>query len=449
MVNLILKFVSCCRAADHHVSSSEVLDCLRHLAIIDLLDEEQFRAVLRSNFAKSRREQASFDRLYDLFFHKMITDPALLMENDAGEKLQDIFDELRDEDIEDARYDAAIEFLEGDPAAYLELLKKINDQDKKGQGPIKSNLAPLSNRLGVMLQFNKIKNKMVKFDGGNHREYLEDRLKEAQAMLSKEPKPHNDSLKRVKRFEKKMAKLGETSFSSLTPKEIEEMRDVTNHLVRRLKDVAGRRYRSKTKGVLDVKKTIRSAAAFQGIPLEIKYKYKPPKKGKIVTLCDISGSVWSTARFMLNMLYSVQDCFSTVRSFAFISGIIDVTDTFEKNEINKAIELIMNDEAINYQAMTDYGETLRNFRDDYMYTLNKKTTLIIVGDGRSNYMNPEEGALEEMRTKCRRVIWLTPEEERFWLDGDCEMNTYKAYCHEVRTVNCLNQLADFIEGLVL
>jgi uncharacterized protein with von Willebrand factor type A (vWA) domain len=71
MISPILKFVSCCRAAGYRISTAEVLDCTAQLELIDLLDEEEFRAALRSNFAKSRRDQAHFDRLYHLFFHEL------------------------------------------------------------------------------------------------------------------------------------------------------------------------------------------------------------------------------------------------------------------------------------------------------------------------------------------------------------------------------------------
>ena len=62
MLNLILKFVSISRAAGLRVATSEVLDCLHQLELVDMLDETQFAAVLRANFAKSRREQLNFAR---------------------------------------------------------------------------------------------------------------------------------------------------------------------------------------------------------------------------------------------------------------------------------------------------------------------------------------------------------------------------------------------------
>ena len=84
-----------------------------------------------------------------------------------------------------------------------------------------------------------------------------------------------------------------------------------------------------------------------------------------------------------------------------------------------------------------------------MDTINKKTTVIIIGDGRTNYGNPEEGVLEEMRDRSRRIIWLNPETEQFWNSGDSEMRTYEVLCNEVRACSNLNQLAAFIQDLVL
>ncbi len=83
-----------------------------------------------------------------------------------------------------------------------------------------------------------------------------------------------------------------------------QMRQITNHLVRRL--------RIKNKGDLDVKKTLRLAGKYQGVPVELKYKDKSPSRASVVALCDISGSVWSTAGFMLHLLYSLQACFYSV-----------------------------------------------------------------------------------------------------------------------------------------
>jgi hypothetical protein len=227
------------------------------------------------------------------------------------------------------------------------------------------------------------------------------------------------------------------------------MREAIEQLVRKINDTISRRRAARHRGSLDVKKTLRRAAAYQGVPMELFFRHRPPRKAKIVALCDVSGSVWSAARFMLNLLYSLQDCFTQVRSFIFVAGVVEVTDVFERNEINQAIEKILKEADIEYDAATDYGLTLRQFKQKHLDILNKKTTVIIIGDGRSNYGNPQEEILEEIRERSRRVVWLNPETKMFWYTGDSEMRAYEAHCGEVRPCQNLNQLMDFISSLVL
>ncbi len=149
------------------------------------------------------------------------------------------------------------------------------------------------------------------------------------------------------------------------------------------------------------------------------------------------------------MIYSLQECFIQVRTFIFVSGLDEVTRIFENYEINQAITKVLGEADVNYSASTDYGVTLRQFKKRRLDILNKKTTLIIIGDARTNYANPEEEILEEMRERCRRVVWLNPETELFWNSGDSEMRTYQPHCHEVRLCQNLNQLLEFIQKLVL
>jgi hypothetical protein len=461
MVDLILKFVSLCRTSDLKISTSEVLDCISQLNLINLTDESQFKAVLNTNFVKTRRDQSHFEMLYALYFHDLTPD---VDEMNTEAKRLDLYEEilkgLRNEEKGNSLEDAIVDFLSGDPLLFLEKLQQLRNHEEIPSQALKSNLSGLSGRLEIMLEINRIRSRIMQFMEGKSGltdrgleqkavEYFNRRLDNTLNMLTEEVKPDNESLKRVNTEEADKKGLGEQFFSSLSQSEVMEMREIIKQLVRKINDMITRRWASKNRGVLDVKKTLRRASRYQGIPIEVIYKKRPPRKGKIVTICDVSGSVWSAARFMLNMLFSLQDCFSQVRSFVFVSEIADVTEIFEKNEINEAVEKVMEETDINYEALTDYGETFVRFKKNYMDVLNKKTTLIIVGDGRSNHFNPQDQILGEMREKCRRVVWLNPEPERFWNSGDSEMNLYKAYCHEVRPCQNLNQLTRFIQELVL
>ncbi len=460
MVNLILKFVSCSRAAGLRISTSEVLDCLNQLKLVDILDEKQFAAVLRANFAKSRREQFHFDRLYDLFFHELRQESGISHGDPLSEQIQDALLTLGAEQNGNKNHQALIDFLNGDPLPFLEQMQQGFMEGNGRGGGMGSNLGPMIQRLELMLQINAAEDTLMQFIADQQdrmhwetrrdlKEIFDARLASARRLLTQQNRPFEDDSKKTPSYQQHLDRLGEIHFASLTKKEVAAIREAIDQLVRKLKDTVSRRYATKNRGALDVKKTLRRAAAYQGIPLELFFRNRPLRKAKIVTLCDVSGSVWSAARFMLNMLYSLQDCFTQVRSFVFVAGLDEVTGIFKDCDINKAIDKVLKEANIEYNAATDYGLTFRQFKKDYMDILNKKTTLIIIGDGRSNYSNPEEQILDDMRERCRRVIWLNPETQYFWYTGDSEMRAYQDCCNEVRPCQNLNQLLEFIQSLVL
>jgi uncharacterized protein with von Willebrand factor type A (vWA) domain len=460
MVSLVLKFVSLSRAAGLRISTAEVLDCLKQLELVDLLDEVQFAAVLRANFAKSRREQSHFERLYELFFHELRQDPNVAHGEPLADQISDVLHALFPDPNGEGTDRTLHDFLMGDPLSFLKRLQQGLLADGGQAGGIGGNMGPMIQRLELMLRINALQDSLLKFLAEQQgrlpwetrrdlKELFEARLASARRLLTGQPRPFVDRAVKTTAYRQHLERLGEVHFASLTRKEVETMREIIEQLVRKLKDAASRRHAIKNRGSLDVKKTLRRAAGYQGIPMTLFFRNRPPHKAKIVTLCDVSGSVWSAARFMLNMLYSLQECFSQVRSFVFVAGLEEVTRIFEDYEINQAIEKVLREADIEYNAATDYGLTLRQFKMRYMDILNKKTTLIIIGDGRTNYVNPEERILAEMREKSRRVIWLNPETQYFWYTGDSEMRTYQACCDEVRPCQNLNQLLDFIKSLVL
>ncbi|MCP3922534.1 MAG: VWA domain-containing protein [Desulfobacterales bacterium] len=456
MISLVQKFVEVMRVSGLRVSTSEVIDCSKHLEMIDTTDRDVFKTVLRANFIKTRRDHSKFDHLFSLFFDELDQNPELEGFDSFDSEFNDLLDMMKKDGAVDSDI---IDFLEGNPKGYLEQIQAVQELNDYRQVALKSNMGQLTGRLQLMLKLNKAKERFMGLLGTNYNttsepgksinKHFKKMMETAEVLISKDPRPNNESLKKITKHKVHYKGVGEIPFASLSNEDIEEIRAVIDKLVKKLKDIVSRRYYVKNKGVLDIKKTIRKSAKYHSIPIEIKYRDRPLRKGKIVVLCDISGSVWSTSRFMLNLLYALSDCFSKVRSFVFVSEIAEVTSFFNDYGIDIAISKILEDAGINYESLTDYGETFSIFKKEYIGALDKKTTLIMIGDGRSNYQNPQDTIFNEMRERCRRVIWLNPESESSWNTGDSEMYTYKNFCHEVRTCGNLNQLIDFVEELVL
>ncbi|MCU0591848.1 MAG: VWA domain-containing protein [Desulfobacterales bacterium] len=460
MVPLLIRFVAGARAAGLRVSTAEVLDCLQQLERIDPLEAAQFKAVLQANFAKSRREQAHFERLFRLFFHELRQDPSIARSPELAAAIRSILQSLQPAAGCDPALQAIVDFLAGDP---VQLLAQTADGSleagapgsaSSGGGSSAKRRAELADRIRMLEEqltqaLSERRGELGWEERRDLSEHFQDRLAVVRRLLGEADEHRSPPEGRRRRLRHSLDELGEIHFASLTPREVEAMREAIALLVRRLRDRIARRQAARRRGVLDVKKILRRAAAYEGVPLEVFHRRRSPRKARIVTLCDVSGSVWSAARFMLNMLYSLQGCFAQVRSFIFVAGVQEVSEVFKQYAVNPAIEKILKDADIDYNAATDYGRTFREFRQHYLDILNRQTTLIIIGDGRCNYTDPQEQILAEMRARCRRLIWLNPEAPQFWTTGDSEMRVFEAVCEEVRPCQNLNQLVAFITALVL
>src|SRR5258705_553713 len=115
---------------------------------------------------------------------------------------------------------------------------------------------------------------------------------------------------------------------ALSPDEVAQMKAVVARLARKIKDALALRQRQEEKGRLDSRRTIRKSLQYGGIPMEVRYRRRHPEKPQLVTLCDVSDSVRNASRFMLQLVWSLQECFSRVRSYGFVSEIAEVTQAF-------------------------------------------------------------------------------------------------------------------------
>ncbi len=455
MLRTIIQLAACCRSWDLRVSTSEVIDCAEQLTLVNHSCEPDVKTVINANFVKSRRDQKKFDQIYNLFFHgipvnqsftsKAAIAPGLKDPNIEDPNLDNMINDLKKEGMNRPEEQALIEFLQGKPASFLKTILDLHTREEKKPGPYKSNLDQLTNKLAMMLTISQIKRKALAYikskdlgtqDRDNFERHVNTSLGEAGKLLSTEAGFYNDAVKENKQSIAENDSLLQTPFASLTAQDIQQMKQLIDQLVRKLQNQVSRRLASKNKGALDVKKTLRQAGKYQGIPIRLSFKNKPKKKTNIVTLCDVSGSVWSTAKFMLHFLYSLQDCFAKVRSFVFVSQLAEVTHFFDTHNVNQAVKMAMEKANINYNDQTDYGNAFQTVKQSYPDLLNHKTTLIILGDGRSNYLNPQANILAQFREKTRRILWLNPEPANTWYTGDSEIRNYRKHCHEICT--CMN-----------
>jgi hypothetical protein len=157
------------------------------------------------------------------------------------------------------------------------------------------------------------------------------------------------------------------------------------------------------RGRVDPGRTMRTNMRFDGIPFRPVTVARKEDKPRLVVLADVSLSVRHTARFTLYLVHGLQRLFGQVRTFAFVAGIAEVT---------------------------------------------RRTTVVILGDGRGNGHDANMGVFEEIARRGKQLIWLTPERRNVWRLGRCDLPRYAELCDRVDVVRDLDGLDRATEDIV-
>jgi uncharacterized protein with von Willebrand factor type A (vWA) domain len=175
------------------------------------------------------------------------------------------------------------------------------------------------------------------------------------------------------------------------------------------------------------------------------WKQEHIDRPRIVAVCDVSRSVASAARFLLLFLYSLYEVIEELHAFAFSDRLIEVSDVLEDEPVEQAIPEILR--RIGFRP-TDYGRALADLDEEFMDDIDRRTTVIILGDGRSNDTDPRIDLMRRLHDRSKAVIWLNPEPESFWGQGDSEMLRYRQFCHVARTCSTVQHLERVIDDVL-
>ncbi len=223
------------------------------------------------------------------------------------------------------------------------------------------------------------------------------------------------------------------------------IQEIVYKMATRLATMHARRKKVFKRGALNVPRTLRRNMQYDGSIFDLHWKSVKIDRPKVFAICDVSGSVANYARFMLMFLYSLEEVMPKVRSFAFSSDLAEVTELFERNDLEDAINKTLHEYS---GGSTDYGQALLDFKRMCLDDVDNRTTIIILGDARNNYGENRQLILKEMYDRAKRVIWLNPESKNAWNAGDSVMRTYGAYCHQVEECNSLMHLERVVGNLL-
>ncbi|BBB94961.1 MULTISPECIES: vWA domain-containing protein [Bradyrhizobium] len=231
----------------------------------------------------------------------------------------------------------------------------------------------------------------------------------------------------------------------IEPRQVEQMRTLIRQIARRLRERYSKPRKRQRRGHLDVRRTLRRNAAWGGVPFLTAWKRKHRDRPKIVALCDVSGSVARVSDFFLLLIHSLHEVVDDVRSFAFSGHLIEVSDILESKSPEEAMKEIMSKVGF---GSSDYGNSFADFEDNWMSAITPQTTVIVLGDARSNNLDPRADILRRIGERSKRLVWLNPEGRMVWGFGDSEMPRYATFCSVVRQCATAQQLERAVSDIV-
>jgi len=468
MEEKLVEFANLLRENGVRVSLAETLDAFTASEVTGLLEREEFRAALRSTMVKRASELPVFEELFDVYFSglgeiikqasKSVQD-ALSMSDQEFQKFLDEVEEMLKREGKKLS-ELAKELLQNKNGALEKRLREAARAAKlKGiERTIEENYfaRALARELGldrIEREIKELREQLEKLDLGQAmkarmEEYLERRLKALEDIIKRYVRMEREKRDIRQREDQRMNQMAEKSFYYLSEEELKKMQEAVQKLAQRLKNVIAIRRKRAKKGRFDIKRTLRNNLDCGGVPFKLRFERRKKERPQVVILCDVSDSVRNASRFMLQFVYSLQDLYSRVRSFIFVSEIGEVTEHFRNNDIKDALDVALKGDIINVYAHSNFGYAFRNFVSDHIGAINKRTTVIVLGDARNNYNLPHDWCLREVKQRAKRVIWLNPESRNTWGFGDSEMERYAVHCDMVEECRNLNQLYRVVDHLV-
>ncbi len=468
----IIEFTNLLRKSGVRVSVSEAIDAFEAIDVLALDERELFKDALRAAMVKRGDEIETYDQLFDLFwsgFYDNLREGfgdmgAALAESgiDLDELLRQIAEQLGQmegsvdlSELAKALLTQDLSSLEGMIRAAAEAagIERIENMLQVGFFSRRT-----TEQLGVEGAVDQLQALMEQLEeGGMPREQIEAMRELLQRLLETMRRAVRNYTERelqtrnhdyMEKFRREM--LTEKSFYHLTEDEIRRMREVVVRLAQRIKNVLSIRRKRLKRGKLDLHTTLRRNMGRGGIPFEVVFKQRKKERPKLVILCDVSSSVANVSRFMLQFMYGLQEAFTKIRCFVFVAEIGEVTPVFKEREVTTAIEKALDGgDVINVYTRSNFGFAFHEFWRNHLSSVDKKTTVLILGDARNNYNDPRAWCLRDIQSKAKNVVWLNPESPSAWGFGDSVMDRYVPYCDIVEECRNLRQLSRIVDQIVL
>jgi uncharacterized protein with von Willebrand factor type A (vWA) domain len=440
------RFFRAARGAGVHVSPAESIDAMRAVADVGFADRAILRDTLLLTLAKSEDEKQALGNCFDLFFSqpevKDDTAPEDAAESTAADsnagdasapspELGDLAQMLMARD----RNAIAAALANAANAASLSDIRYFTQRGIFQTRILKAiGIARLRDDLDALNATNPSEAERLNAATEALRETVRDTVNQALLLYGRE---EAENLRHEI--------LRNAPLARLERRQVEQMKALIRTIARRLRERYSKPRKRQRRGHLDTRKTLRRNAAWGGVPFLTSWKRRHRDRPKIVALCDVSGSVAQVADFFLLLIHSLHEVVDDVRSFAFSGNLIEVSDILDSKTPEQAMREIMSKVGF---GSSDYGGSFADFEKGFMASVTPKTTVIVLGDARTNNLDPRADILRTISERAKRLVWLNPEGRMAWGWGDSEMPSYSAFCSVVRQCATAKQLERAVSDIV-
>jgi uncharacterized protein with von Willebrand factor type A (vWA) domain len=449
LVNVHIAFLEALRAAGLPVSLAEDLDAVAALRALEWDRREVVRAGYAATLVKKQSQRPTFDALFDVYFPRMVGDGVA-----AGEREPEMDD---GQALAAFRAELVDALGEGDEAALRDLAAEMVGRfgAMPGRGPGLSSWSAYTalQRVAPSEIVDRIVRALLadgRLDDEARRE-ADRRIgaftsmveADARRRIAEEKGPDHVANVAVR------PSIERLDFTSARRADLERMRREIYPLARRLATRLTREHHAKRRGPLDFRRTVRASVSTGGVPLVTHHRPRRPHRTELVVLCDVSGSVASFAQFTLLLVYALRDQFEKVRAFTFVDHVCEVTRHFRPgaDPADVLAELAASTAHAALWGRTDYGRAFQRFEEQYADALGPRTSLLVLGDARSNYSDLHLDVLKRLAGSARHAWWLNPEHRRHWDTGDSVAGRYSEVVPMVECRN-LTQLGEFVHDIL-
>ena len=446
MVDFLRDFIHILRSSDLRVSTSESIDAMNVVSEIGLEDRSLLKHSLSFSLAKTLREKEIFNECFDNFFEENYMN---LSEDKLPQKNNEKDSEISDLDVLDKNENSLEELYNNSDRTSLMTAMALAAREANLQDiRLFTQVGMFTRKIFDEMGLEKLNNDIFQASREGNTKREED-LKNIRENLRLEIREYieNQVKLRTSNTGKQLREdaLSQMRLTQADKSDYKIMSGIIKKMARRLISVHSRRKRKSQRGLLDIRSTIRANQEYDGILFETVWKKTKVDRPKIVALCDVSGSVANVSRFFLMFLHSLTEILPNVRTFAFSNKAGEVTDLFENKDIEvAAAETLL----LNGGGSTDYGQAFVDLEGLLENNIDRKTTVIILGDARSNYGDPRCDVLKTIQEKSKRILFLNPEPKSVWGTGDSEMLRFVPYCSKSKVCSSLFDLERVVDDML-